>query len=95
MTEREEIDLGDGHNLVYTEYKGQRRVGAHIEHIRQDGSHCKGFVPFAGRAWANEFGGRITTWDVIQEEPLTLAPSILCRACGDHGFIRNGKWVRA
>ncbi len=95
MTERDEIELGDGHKLVYCKFNGQRRVAANIEHIRPDGSHCKGFVPFAGRAWANEFSGRITTWDVIQEEPLTLAPSILCKACGDHGFIRNGKWVRA
>ncbi len=36
-------------------------------------------------------------WDVIQMEPLTLSPSILCTAekggCGAHGHIREGKWV--
>jgi hypothetical protein len=33
-------------------------------------------------------------WQVESWEPLTLSPSILC-SCGDHGFIRNGKWVSA
>jgi hypothetical protein len=32
-------------------------------------------------------------WDVVSESPLTLAPSLLCRACGHHGFIRDGKWI--
>lgn len=31
-------------------------------------------------------------WDLVQVEPLTIAPSILCRDCGFHGFLRNGLW---
>lgn len=34
-------------------------------------------------------------WTVMQREPLTLSPSLLCRACAHHGFITNGKWVPA
>ena len=34
-------------------------------------------------------------WSVLQEEPLTLSPSLLCLACGHHGFIREGRWVPA
>ena len=34
-------------------------------------------------------------WDVEHAQPLTLSPSILCRRCGRHGFIRAGKWVAA
>lgn len=61
---------------------------------------CGGGVTFAGHS----FG---TTWDVESYEPLTISPSLLCRAhvrvngeatmteCGDHGFIRNGMWVKA
>lgn len=26
---------------------------------------------------------------------LTLSPSLLCGTCGDHGFVRDGKWVPA
>ena len=34
------------------------------------------------------------SWNVASAMPLTLTPSILC-ACGEHGFVRNGKWVPA
>ena len=33
-------------------------------------------------------------WQVQSTEPLTLSPSIPCH-CGDHGFIRDGRWVAA
>ncbi|HEY5398395.1 MAG TPA: hypothetical protein VIL16_23710 [Trebonia sp.] len=36
------------------------------------------------------------TWAIIQQEPLTLSPSLHCdRAlggCGAHGFVRDGRW---
>lgn len=32
------------------------------------------------------------TWQVLSWDPLTLDPSILCH-CGDHGHIRQGRWV--
>jgi hypothetical protein len=35
------------------------------------------------------------TWHVESWEPFTLSPSLLCRRCGDHGFIQNGRWVPA
>jgi hypothetical protein len=47
------------------------------------------YVPVKGR-W-----GGAEAWDLVQLEPLTLAPSLLCRRCGHHGFIQNGKWVPA
>lgn len=34
-------------------------------------------------------------WKLESLEPLTLSPSLLCRWCGKHGFIREGKWVPA
>lgn len=30
---------------------------------------------------------------IVQDDPLTIEPSILCPDCGTHGFIRNGRWV--
>lgn len=32
-------------------------------------------------------------WELVQEEPLTVMPSIHCRVCGTHGFITNGRWI--
>ena len=29
---------------------------------------------------------------VICSDPLTLTPSLLCRTCGAHGNVTNGKW---
>jgi len=43
----------------------------------------------------NEIFGRKNTWTVESWEPLTISPSILRKACGCHGFIREGKWVPA
>lgn len=34
-------------------------------------------------------------WTVERADPLTLSPSIACRSCGDHGYIRDGCWVPA
>ena len=33
-------------------------------------------------------------WAVVSWEPLTLDPSIRCH-CGDHGHVREGRWVPA
>lgn len=34
-------------------------------------------------------------WQVVSWEPLTLDPSILCRGCQMHGWIRAGVWIPA
>ncbi len=38
-------------------------------------------------------------WAVESWEPLTVSPSLLCTpdkgGCGDHGFIKQGRWVLA
>lgn len=53
------------------------------------GEHwCAGFVPFKSH---NPDHG----WDVHSLDPLHLEPSLLCRLCGSHGFIRAGAWVPA
>ena len=34
-------------------------------------------------------------WTLESKEPVTVSPSLLCRSCGQHGFIRGGKWIGA
>lgn len=92
------VDIGHGHSIRFVEYEDDLRTAIDDYHLNKDGKECGGFIAFKDGAWANSFknsSGEITTWDVISLEPLTLSPSILCRACGDHGFIRDGKWVPA
>jgi hypothetical protein len=93
---RDEINLGDNHRIVFSGYEGEKRVGGNVLHPPVEGK-CdgQGWIAFEGRSWARAFNGKIATWKVESDEPFTISPSILCRACGDHGFIRDGKWVRA
>lgn len=34
-------------------------------------------------------------WTIVSRDPLHIEPSILCGACGFHGFIRSGRWEPA
>lgn len=62
---------------------------AGITEFHWTGDHwCAGFVPFKSH---NPDHG----WDVISLEPLHLEPSLLCRLCGSHGWIRSGAWFQA
>lgn len=37
----------------------------------------------------------IPPWSIASRDPLTLMPSIDCRACPLHGWFREGRWVAA
>lgn len=72
------------------------RAGAIFVHPRADGTpgECYGSVRFALPEMA-ALGDAAPTWQVQSWDPLTLSPSILCRECGAHGFVREGRWVPA
>ena len=88
------IDLG--HKTFYTKKVTEdgRWVGIYEWHdcrasernSEVDYQYDSGYIPFTGR------GDWPVSWEVEQEEPLTLSPSLACRMCGHHGFIRNGRW---
>lgn len=91
-----DLDLGDDHKLIWQLDKDGLRTGAIIEHLsggqdhKPKGSYCAG-----GISWVP--GWRLQnpwTLDGAADEHLTVSPSVLC-SCGDHGFIRDGKWVKA
>ena len=91
-----DIDLGDGHWLTWTSWachgaEDDPKAGAIVTHTtdKTESGLCEGFITLNPDANI----GR-PHWTVESWEPLTLSPSLLCH-CGDHGFIRGGKWVRA
>ncbi len=90
------INIGGDHFIVYAEYQGET-AGINEYHRNGAGAVCAGWVPFRGAAWARQFDGveGYQAWDVVQREPLTLSPSIKCRACGNHGHIEGGMWRNA
>lgn len=89
------IDIGDNHHIRFVQYEGDLRSGIDDKHLTKDGKECRGFLAIRGGAWDKSFNGSIASWDMLNADPLTLSPSVLCRVCGDHGFIREGKWVKA
>lgn len=102
-----DLDLGDGHYLEYTHWSPDRNLNPQYAHlpdkqkisaliyhkITKDG-YCPGQVFFDCQQ-AREVFPNHPRWKVESEDPLTLSPSILCKICGDHGFIKEGKWKRA
>lgn len=95
----DEHDLGSGHSFSWLYNSGGKLVGI-IEHHPKGpnaapGSlYCGGYV-----SWDTDSGMKsnhqLVAGEPGQEEHLTLSPSLLCRTCGDHGFIRDGRWVPA
>ena len=91
------IELGDDHNIEFTTYKDDRYAGAIVTHKTTAGAPCESWIAIRGHSWSAEFEGGLphASWELEAIEPVTLSPSLACRACGDHGFIRGGKWVKA
>lgn len=72
------------------------RVGATIYHRtdKTESGMCTGFVYFDTPEIARIFTNAAALWQVPSWDPLTLSPSVLCGRCGDHGFVRAGRWER-
>jgi len=91
-TDSEAIDLGNGTKYTRVVWGDNNEwVGINEWHLTPAGELCGGWIPFAGTSYP---AGQ-PTWDVISRAPLTLSPSLLCRSCQHHGFIREGRWVPA
>jgi hypothetical protein len=89
------IDIGSGHEISYYTRGGDvRHVGLIHSHLKEDGSLCSGGSILFDLPQNADFPNH-AKWQVISEEPLTLSPSLLCRICGSHGWIRDGVWVAA
>lgn len=104
----EPVDLGHGHAIRFAEWDPDMdlnpeywdiadqlpaRVSAIVSHKRPDGSDCEGVITFDTPIARRGFPSG-PFWTVESWEPLTLDPSLQCH-CGDHGHIRDGRWVPA
>lgn len=87
-------DLGGGVEVspIIDEETGEQ-VGLMERHACADARLSRCYVPFEG-ASPDLFPGP-SRWQVAQREPLTLHGSVLCRTCGNHGWIRDGRWIAA
>lgn len=100
-----DLDLGDGHYLRYFRWEpddlpaNRELYGVPLPVVEKAGAtvyhgDCASAVHFDLPEIRKFFGER-HVWQVVSWDPLTLTPSLLCMRCGDHGFVRDGKWVRA
>jgi len=87
VPEQFDVDLGDSHWLLWADLNGESHYGAWVKHLSPYGGFCGGFVRFLGPEGDKR-------WELISVNPPTFSPSLLC-SCGDHGWVRDGKWVRA
>ncbi len=86
------LDDDNAFTWTHTKVEDEPTGGLHWHRIRKDipdglsatPGWCVGGIFFGGGGWTLE-----------RKEPLTISPSLLCRACGSHGFIRDGKWVQS
>jgi hypothetical protein len=98
------LDLGHGHTLRYFSWAPERDInpqydgipdepqaGAILDHLKPDGSTCSGAVTF-DTPTMQRVSPNANRWTVESWDPLTLSPSVLCRTCGDHGHVREGRW---
>lgn len=105
-SEHYDLELGLGHwltwcwwkpdielNPEYKDFPNEEKIGGIITHEMPNGKICEGSFWLESEI-VRRFFGNHATWKVESWEPLTCSPSFLCH-CGDHGYIRNGKWVEA
>lgn len=103
------LDLGHDHTAEVFGWHPDRQLnpqyahlddvdawGVQVAHRRADdpSRKCASFATFDGPA-QRETAPTQPKWTLESLDPLTLSPSLLCRDCGDHGFIRDGRWVPA
>lgn len=90
------IDIGGGHQIAYYTVgdEDDTHVGLIDFHHKPDGSPCSGGSVLFDVPQNSHAPGHVR-WQLISEDPLTLSPSLLCGLCGDHGWIRDGRWVAA
>jgi hypothetical protein len=78
-------DLGSEHWFLWW-LKDGVEIGVVEYHPTPAGGRCAGSVLWSGPEAKHT---------LVQREPLTLSPSLACGQCGQHGYIRDGRWVPA
>ena len=75
-------------------YPDAERAGAVVGHLTPttETGYCEGAITFDVPEMERWHTG--PRWHVESWDPLTISPSLLCQ-CGDHGYIRAGRWVAA
>ena len=91
---KEWIDIGSDHHMAFFSWHEVAHAGVMVKHPSKGQNHipagdlCMGSIGFDLPETKGMSGGK---WQVQSMDPLTVSPSLLC-SCGNHGYIRNGRW---
>lgn len=102
-------DIGDNHMTKWYGWHPDRVLNPHVAHLPDveefglaivhltpNGLPCQSLIHLDGPVQQEILrSSQIWQRDSAEGEPLTVSPSIQCGHCSDHGFIRQGKWVKA
>ena len=88
----EATEIGKNHWYKFFTNTNGERVGIFHIHRGMNGFLCIGSIRWDAPGESDLDKAR---WELKSLSPLHVEPSLACGACGDHGFIRNGKWVPA
>lgn len=99
-------DIGHGVRIAFAGWHPDRDLNPHTAHLPDVDKYALLLDHQCGdRRVANgctldsevsrELDAGRPRWEVQSWEPLTLHPSLLCRSCGLHGWIRDGAWIPA
>lgn len=89
LAEEGSIDLGNDAFYKKALDRDDNWIAITHWHKNSEGKLCGGWVPF--NVESEYILPGTPKWEVESREPLTMSPSLLC-GCGNHGFIRNGRW---
>lgn len=85
---------------VFDPPEGSVFVGLHDNHYKPGTQDwCGGWIGFANVpehavAFRSNLEQGKTGWhELVSADPLEVSPSLACRGCASHGFIRAGRWV--
>lgn len=104
MNDIEGTDIGYGFTIhTFRTSDSDEPVGAIIEGPAAEQclyknafteGRCAGSIRWSTWDWEGLDPSR-PIWELVQEEPLSLQPSIQCKCQGQHGYITDGKYVPA
>lgn len=98
----DEHDLGNGHSFTWMTDQAGAVFGLIAHHPPGPDStpgslYCGGYI-----AWSRSSSGapehphhQLVAGGPGMESTLTVHPSLLCRTCKNHGWIRQGRWTDA
>lgn len=82
--------LDESRAVEFTTHQGAAGpTGAHFVHRNKQkpDEWCIGGFQWTGTTGPN--------WTLVSLSPLHVEPSIHCLSCGEHGYIRGGRWLPA